>query len=184
MREAPVVKISHRLLPLFAACALSASAASAQQPADSSAANGSQGTPTPATAKDGANTADKKTKKVWTEDDVHKLGGGVSVVGDAKAGSRSSTNTGSKDSTAAYYKEQLGKLQAQLDDTDKKLAELQHFNGDNSSDTAIHMNHRFNRTSIADQIKQLEDKKKQISAQVQNIFDQARRNGIEPGALR
>ena len=178
------MKISHRLLLLFAACALSASAASAQQPADSSTANGSQGTPRPATAKDGANTADKKTKKVWTEDDVHKLGGGVSVVGDAKAGSRSSTNTGSKDSTAAYYKEQLGKLQAQLDDTDKKLAELQHFNGDNSSDTRIHMNHRFNRTSIADQIKQLEDRKKQISAQMQDIFDQARRNGIEPGALR
>jgi hypothetical protein len=179
------MKTPHRLLLLFAACAVSAGAARAQQPADAPSANRSQDTPAP-TARDNANTSDKKAKKVWTEDDVHKLEGAVSVVGDAKSASkrRSSGNTGSKSSAALYYKEQLTKLEGQLDDTDKKLTELQNFNGDNSSDSAIHMNQGLKRTSIQDQIKQLEDKKKQINAQMQNIFDQARRSGIEPGALR
>ena len=181
-----MMKISHRLLLLFTACAISVSSALAQQPADTSSTNGSQSTPSSPRGKDSANTSDKRAKRVWTEDDMLKLGNGVSVVGDRNSGPKTppSANTASKNSTAAYYKEQLAKLQTQVDDTDRKLAELQHFNGDNSSGTAVHMNQRFSRTSIADQIKQLEDKKKQISTQMQNIFDQARRSGIEPGALR
>ena len=178
------MRISRKFLMIFAACAMFAFTAAAQQPADSSSANNSQAATTSTAAKDGADTSDKKTKKVWTEDDVHKLGG-VSVVGDSKSGSKynASTSSGSK-SSAANYKQQLDKLQAQLDDTNKKLAELQNFNGDNAPDTAINPSKHYNRTSIADQIKQLEEKKKQLSAQIQSVFDQARRNGIEPGALR
>ena len=148
----------------------------AQQPADNS-----QSAPTPA-PKD---STDAKTKKVWTEEDLHRLGG-VSVIGDSKSDPNAKTLLcrGAKDSAAASYKQQLARLQAQLDDTDKKLAELEKFNGENSSDTAIRLNHHLDRTSIADQIAHLQAKKKQLMEQIQNVYDQARRNGIQPGALR
>ena len=170
------MKLNAKIVLLFSAAWLCATASLAQQPAENT-------QPTDAsTTKD---SPDAKTKKVWTEEDLHKLGG-VSVIGDSKYGAKGKSSNGgnSKDSKAASYKQQLAKLQAQLDDTDKKLAELQKFNGDNSSDTAIRLNHHLDRTSIAEQIEHLQTKKKQISEQIQNIYDQARRNGIEPGALR
>ena len=180
------MSILRRPLLILVACAVGVFEAGAQQPADNSSANGSQNGSTPAAAKDGADAANKKTKKVWSEDDLHNLGGGVSVVGEAKSDSktRSSVNPGPKNSAATYYKQQLEKLQAQLDETNKKLAELQNFNGDKSSSTGVQVNRRFTTASVPDQIAQLEARKKQIMAQMQDIFDQARRNGIEPGALR
>jgi hypothetical protein len=126
---------------------------------------------------------DKKTKKVWTDDDLHGLGG-VSVVGDGKANSKGHATNGGKDATATSYKQQLEKLQAQLDDVNKRLAELHSFNGESNKDTAIQTNHRLSRGSVADQIAQFETKKAQITEHMQKIYDEARHNGIEPGALR
>lgn len=162
-------------LHLFAG-AVCAGLTQAQQPTGNP-----QNTPSPA-AKD---SSDAKTKKVWTEEDLHRLGD-VSVIGDSKSDTRTKVLTGksSKDSAAASYKQQLAKLQAQLEDADKKLAELEKFNGENSSDTAIRLNHHLDRTSVADQIAHLQSKRKQLTEQMQSIYDQARRNGIEPGALR
>ncbi|HWZ99790.1 MAG TPA: hypothetical protein VN025_18680 [Candidatus Dormibacteraeota bacterium] len=170
---------------LFSAGALFGVGSQAQQPADTSSQTNAQTSANSPATKENTDTADKKTKRVWTDDDLHKLGG-VSVVGDGKSGARTRYTSGnsSKDAAAANYKQQLVKLQGQLDDTNRKITELQNFNGDNSTDTAIQTNHRLNRASVADQITQLESKKKQIEAQIQNIFDQARHSGIEPGALR
>lgn len=39
-------------------------------------------------------------------------------------------------------------------------------------------------TPVADQIQQLEDKKKQIQDQMDAVLDEARKKGIEPGQLR
>lgn len=180
------MKAPQRLLLNLAVCAICVLQTRAQQPTDTSLPSSSQNSSIPTAAKESANAADRKTKKIWSEDDLHKLGGGVSVVGEAKpdARPRPSTNPGTKNSATAHYKEQIDKLQAQLDDTNKKLAELQNFNGDKSTSTAVQMNRRFTTTSVPDQIAQLETKKKQIAAQMQDIFDQARRSGIEPGALR
>ncbi len=170
------MKWNSKFALVFSAAWLSATASRAQQPADNTQS---------AEASTTKDSTDAKTKKVWTEDDLHKLGG-VSVIGDSKsnAKAKSSGSANSKDWKAASYRQQLAKLQAQLDDTEKKLAELQKFNGDNSSDTAIRLNHHLDRTSVAEQIEHLQAKKKQINEQVQNIYDQARHNGIEPGALR
>jgi TolA-binding protein len=174
------MKNSSNVLLILSACALCASSATAQQQADST----QSGTQNSSAASSNTNPGDKKTKKVWTDDDLHGLGG-VSVVGDTKSGAKghASPNNG-KDGTAANYKQQLAKLQAQLDDVTKKLAELRSFNGDSNTDTAIQTNHRLSRGSISDQIAQLETKKSQLSEQMQKIFDEARHNGIEPGALR
>ena len=174
------MKIARKILLIFPVCTLCVCHALAQQPKDSSQ-NGKQDSQdTTARKSDGA---DKKAKKVWTDDDLHGLGG-VSVVGNTKANTKSHSTIGGKDATAANYKQQLAKLQAQLDDINSKIAELKNFNGENNKDTGIQANHHLNRGSVSDQITQLETKKAKVTEQIQKIYDDARHNGIEPGALR
>jgi hypothetical protein len=137
----------------------------------------------------------KKTKKVWTEDDISKVGGGgISVVGDSSNSSASkssaepsgaSSDNSGQSGEVEHYREQLRQLQAQLDATDKKLDELRNFKGDNTSASGgINPNNGYSMTPVADQIKQLEDKKKQIQDQIDSLTDEARKKGIEPGQLR
>jgi hypothetical protein len=173
------MKIACKIFLTLAAGALSVCHALAQQQTDASQ-NGKQDSQSTTTKPDGA---DKKAKKVWTDDDLHGLGG-VSVVGDTKANAKGHSANGGKDATAANYKQQLAKLQAQLDDLNNKITELKNFNGDNNKDTGIQTNHRLSRGSVSDQIAQFEKKKAQITEQIQKIYDDARHNGIEPGALR
>jgi flagellar motility protein MotE (MotC chaperone) len=153
----------------------------------------------PATTKDqpankvSAN-AKKKPKKVWTDDDISKVSGGISVVGDSSPGSDSKTTAepsaensenSAQNSDIQNYREQIRQLEAQLDVTDKKLDELRNFKGDNASASGgIDPNHGYTMTPVADQIQQLEDKKKQIQDQIDSVLDEARKKGIEPGQLR
>jgi|SRR5215475_3998462 len=160
---------------LLSAGVLCAANALAQQAPDAT-----QPAPAAVATKESSDAA-TKPKRVWTDDDVrHGSPAGTS----SKTAKVPAKTANSKDSQAAKLKEQLTKLQGQLDDTNAKLEELQKFNGDNSSDTAIKLNHHLDRTSIADQIAKLETKKKQLEEQIHNIYDQARHSGIEPGALR
>jgi hypothetical protein len=136
----------------------------------------------------------KKPKKVWTEDDISKVGGNISVVGDSSSSgpAKSSSQPGgasSDNSTPGnqveYYRDQIRQLQAQIDATDKKITDLRNFKADNSSASGgINPNHGYSMTSIPDQIKQLEDKKKQIQDKMDAVTDEARKKGIEPGQLR
>ncbi len=137
----------------------------------------------------------KKPRKVWTEDDISKVGG-ISVVGDSSASrpapGRSSSQPGGRGSDDSaqskqldYYRDQLRQLQAQLDVTDKKINDLRNFKADNSSASGgINPNHGYSMTPIPDQIKQLEDKKKEIQDKIDAVTDEARKKGIEPGQLR
>jgi hypothetical protein len=181
----------------FMCAAQSSSASSQQSPAPSAT------TPTPAKTAEGKDQAadkekakdKKKAKKVWTEDDISKVGG-ISVVGDSSAstpaserGSQKPSGTSSDDSAQGkqvdYYRDQLRPLQAQLDATDKKIEELRNFKADNSSASGgINPNHGYSMTPIPDQIKQLEEKKKQIQDRIDAVMDEARKKGIEPGQLR
>ena len=143
--------------------------------------------------KDAAKDA-KKPKKVWTEDDISKVSGGISVVGDTSSsgGAKgSSPSTGESSGNAAQgkevenYRDQIRQLQAQLDDTDKKIDDLRNFKADNTSSSGgINPNHGYSMTPIPDQIKQLEEKKKQIQDKMDAVVDEARKKGIEPGQLR
>jgi len=136
----------------------------------------------------------KKPKKVWTEDDVSKIDGGISVVGGSPS---SGTGQGLPQSPAATpdntalgnqienYRDQIRQLQAQLDATDKKIDDLRNFKADNTSSSGgINPNHGYSMTPIPDQIKQLEEKKKQIQEKMDAVSDEARKKGIEPGQLR
>jgi hypothetical protein len=181
-------------------CAAQSSSGSSQQapppaPAPSSTA------PAAAKSADGKDPADKdatkdkkKPKKVWTEDDISKVSGTISVVGDSSASTSAKSSSGatgaSSDDSAQgrqvdYYRDQLRQLQAQLDATDKKIDDLRNFKADNTSASGgINPNHGYSMTPIPDQIKQLEDKKKQIQDKIDTVTEEARKKGIEPGQLR
>jgi hypothetical protein len=144
-------------------------------------------------------TADKaktKPKRVWTNEEIAGVGGdgAISVVG--KAGSRDSNPSASnsqknaaalsaKYKQAAPYRDRLRQLNNQLETIDKKISELRSFNADNSTPSGgINMHQRYDRTPIDKQIKELEEKQKQIKAQIETVEDQARKNGFEAGQLR
>jgi hypothetical protein len=139
----------------------------------------------------------KKPKKVWTNDDVSSIPGSVSVVGDASKSDSSSSqqNNSSADAGAAAdevrqkqidgYKDQIRQLQSQIDAADKSIAQLKNFKGENNSPSGgINMNQGYNMVPVEDQVKQLEDKKKQMQAKIEDVENEARKNGIDSGDLR
>lgn len=135
----------------------------------------------------------KKPKKVWTNDEIAKTSGGVSVVGEAT--SPSSGTAKKQDSADAKndprqrqineYKDQLSKLQSQIDATDSRINQLKNFKGENTSPSSgINLSQGYDMVPIADQIKQLEDKKKQLRAKMDDIETDAHKNGITSDDLR
>jgi hypothetical protein len=136
----------------------------------------------------------KKPKKVWTEEDISKVGGNISVVGDPSASGPARSNSkasgagsanSAQDNQADYYRKELRRLQTQLDAADKKIEDLRNFKAENSSASGGIDPHRgYYMTPIPDQIKQLEDKKTQIQGKMDALTDEARKKGIEPGQLR
>jgi hypothetical protein len=137
-----------------------------------------------------------KPRKVWTNDEISNVGGdgAISVVGKAGGGdSNPSSNdfqktapgSGAREKQAAAYRDRLHQLNNELEATDKKISQLRNFKGDNTSASGgINMNHGYSMTPVEDQVKQLEEKKKQIQMQIDAVEDQARKNGFEPGQLR
>jgi hypothetical protein len=171
----------------------------ANKPATQSSTSTTTQTPAPASAdqdKDKDKTK-KKPKKVWTNDEISTVSGGISVVGDSSASSsaapasRKSAESDSdgggtaKEKQVATYRDQIQKLRAQIDAADKKINDLRNFKADNTSPTGgINMNKGYNMTPLEDQVKQLEEQKKQIQAKIEALEDEARKNGIEAGELR
>jgi hypothetical protein len=140
----------------------------------------------------------KKPKKVWTNEEMPTLQGKISVVGDPELANATSEsrkwNTDSdsangsnleREKAIANYREQLRQLREQQDGIDKKITDFRNFKADNASPSGgINIRNRYSMTPAEDQIRQLEDKKKQIQTKIDAIEDEARKNGIEPGELR
>jgi hypothetical protein len=172
------------------------------QSQDSSASAPASAKPAPATAAAPAKPAPatpekKKPKKVWTNDDVSTIPGTVSVVGDASKSDSSTSqqkNSSASAGTAADdvrqkqidgCKDQIRQLRAQIDAADKSIAQLKNFKGENNSPSGgINMNQGYNMVPVEDQVKQLEDKKKQMQAKIEDVENEARKNGIDSGDLR
>lgn len=144
-----------------------------------------------------AEGARKKPKKVWTNDEISKVGGqgSISVVGNTTETSAKASSKGApaksagaasvKERQVANYRNQLGQLQNQLETIEKQISELRNFKAENTGASAgININRGYSMTPVEDQVKSLEEKKKQIQAQISNIEDAARKDGIEPGELR
>ena len=136
----------------------------------------------------------KKPKKVWTNDEVATLPGKVSVVGQPHQGveySRQMEGDSSSDkgygqeSQIDSYRQQIGELHNQIDAVDQRIAQLKNFKGENGSPTGgINPNKGYNMVPLEDQVKQLEAKKKQLQGQIDDLENEARKNGIDPGKLR
>jgi uncharacterized protein (DUF342 family) len=139
-------------------------------------------------------TEKKKPKKVWTNEEVGSLRGGVSVVGDgdspAKKGGDSErvASTGGDEARQRQiqnYRKQIQQLRAQIDAADKRIVQLRNFKADGTdASSGINPNRGYNMVPLEEQVKQLEDKKKQLQAKIDDVENDARKNGIEPGELR
>jgi len=140
--------------------------------------------------------AKTKPKKVWTNDEVSNVGGdgAISVVGKAGGGDsnvssnklqKTATGSTAREKQAASYRDRLRQLHNQLETIDKKISQLRDFKADNTSPSGgINMNRGYYMTPVEDQVKQLEEKKKQVQGQIDAVEDEARKKGFEPGQLR
>ena len=136
----------------------------------------------------------KKPKKVWTNEEVKALPGEVSVVGEpdhrVKYKQRGEYDSPSDegDNQAGQiknYRQQIAELRNQIDAADQRIAALKNFKGENSSPTGgINPHQGYNMVPLEDQVKQLEAKKKELQAQIDDLENEARKNGIDPGKLR
>ena len=113
----------------------------------------------------------KKPKKVWTEDDMGKLGNKVSVVGGSNSATTANgpARSGSRDTS--YYRDRLTPLRQQLERIETQIRDLQ---------TAK----LGGRENIARSLERLEAQKKEVQGKIDAVEDEARKDGIEPGQLR
>jgi len=135
----------------------------------------------------------KKPKKVWTNDEISSVrssGGGVSVVGDGRSsrptyGSASTDSDDERQVQIENYRDQIQQIRSEIDAVDNRIAQLKNFKADNSSPSGgINISHGYNMVPVEDQVKQLEERKKKLEAKIEDVEDQARKNGIDPGELR
>ena len=130
----------------------------------------------------------RKPKKVWTNDEISGLNGGVSVVGDeakAKPPKSSNTQSSANASEISRLRRELQKLRTDLEKIDKQIHDLKQFNaGETTGSAGMQLHRGYSSTPVPDQIKQLEEKKKWIEGRIEALEDDARKRGIEPGQLR
>jgi hypothetical protein len=147
----------------------------------------------PSTAEENKPADVKKTKKVWTNEEVGNLQGTVSVVGtkgpgDGSGQTSTSGTRGTVDSRRGKilrYRAAIAELQKKIDAGDARITQLKNFKADDSSPNGgINPNRGYNMIPLDEQVKQLEAKKKQLLASIEDLENQAKKEGIEPGELR
>jgi hypothetical protein len=136
----------------------------------------------------------KKPKKVWTNDEIKTVKGGVSVVGDATPSPRYSESYDPDQQPEGKnlhqqqidnYRSQIQDLQRKIDAVDQRISQLKNFKGENTAPSGgINPNQGYNMVPLEDQVKQLEERKKQYKARIEDVENDAKKNGIAPGDLR
>lgn len=132
-----------------------------------------------AAPKDKASVTDqatkKKPKKVWTNEEISSVGGNISVVGDQKSSGNSYRTPASPSATgaqdAASYRDRLAPLRQQIEDIDREIQQMKSAKGSV-------------RENIESQVQIRETRREKIQAQINEIEEDARRHGIQPGQLR
>lgn len=167
--------------------------AQSQDPSKDSTDSAKPASPAPSTQTD-PTTEKKKPKKVWTNDEISTVKGGISVIGDSNSSPSKSGDKKPADSPAAddahrqqiqNYRDQIAELQSQMDDIDKRIDQLKNFKAEDTSPSGgINPTQGYNMVPLEDQVKQLQDKKKQLQAKIEDLENDARKNGIESGDLR
>jgi hypothetical protein len=134
--------------------------------------------------------ANAKPAKVWTNEDMGKLSGGVSVVGKPPSPNASSTSAKprgySMEKDPNWYRKQLQPLQAEIDQLNAQIEKTKAFlSGDHVNDTSGTIRAYYGVPgNPQDQLKKLEARRDKDVATVNDLLDRARHNDIPPGALR
>lgn len=167
--------------------------AQSQQPSSNPATSPKPAAP-PANGQPAASAQSKKPKKIWTNDDMESVKGTVSVVGDPDPTPEMGGEKGPVASTGAnkvhqrqieVYRSRIRDLRSRIDAADKRIAELKNFKAEDASPSGgLKPYHGYNMIPIEEQVKELEDKKKQLQGKIEDIENEARKNGIDPGELR
>jgi len=128
----------------------------------------------------------KKLKKVWTNDDIPSSKSAVSVVGDPKNKPKRDPSKPANAQYVASVRKQLDKLQGEIADIDKQLADLKNFSSGEPSTTAsgIKLDKSYQREPIEVQMRALQDKKKDLESKVDALLDEARKKGVDSSQLR
>jgi hypothetical protein len=130
----------------------------------------------------------KKTKKVWTNDDMGGASGNViSQVGDSKnsAPDKSAAAKLPSPQVVAAFRKQLATFQAQLSNLEKQIADLKSFTkGEAPGANGLQLHKSYSTEPVEDQLRKLEEKRRLLAAKMDAVFDAARKQGIEPGQLR
>jgi chaperonin cofactor prefoldin len=154
----------------------------------SDAAQSQDASPPPAApAQDSAPPAEtKKPKKVWTNEDIPRTTGAVSVVGDAKSKPQPASSKPANGQYVASVRKQLDKLQGQIADIDKQLVDLKNFSAGEPSTSAsgIKLNKNYEREPIEVQIRALQSQKKDLESKIDDLLDEARKKGVDSSQLR
>lgn len=87
--------------------------------------------------------------------------------------------------TVTKYRNSLQKLQAQLADVNKQLKAFEDFaDGKPVTEGGADLSHGLKRTPADQQATKLQDKKKQLEEQIDAVYEEARKKGIESGQLK
>jgi hypothetical protein len=193
MRKGTQMKLLATATLLFS-LPFATTATHAQSPDASNPPSSAKPADTPASAPATTSPEKKKPKKVWTDDNIGSAKGSVSVVGDGNSSTQKSAEKHEASSGATdqarqnqvqQYREQIQQYRDQMDAIDKRIDQLKNFKGENTSPSGgINMSQGYNMTPVEDQVKQLEDKKKQLQSKIDDTEVEARKNGIDPGDLR
>ena len=185
VRRSFIVCLLAGLLPLFC------QAQNSQDPAASKAPEVS-GSASPAAQASSA-AAPEKTKKVWTNEEMGSLKGTISVVGD-KTASKTNSPTDKKQGNAKSvsheaavrrYRDEIAQLKTQIGVADARISQLKNFKADNAAPSGgLELHKGYTMLPPEEQIKQLEAKKKQLQAKIDDLELQAEKEGIDPGELR
>ncbi len=137
-------------------------------------------TPVDAAAKNAAR------KKIWTNENLSEASGPVSVVGDKHGQKYTATPAKPADpATISRIRENLQKLESQLDEVTLQLSSFKEFQeGETVTRSSMEIQKGYTRMPINQQMAVLRDKKKKLELQLDTLFEEARKKGIDPGALR
>lgn len=136
-----------------------------------------------------ASSGAKKPKKVLTNEDVSNSPGKISVVGNGQNTPGNKPKAAATKTANPQYvtsvRNQIEKLLKQIVDTDKQITDLKNFQSGEPSTNAsgVELDKRYEREPIEVQIRALQDKKKDLQAKVDALYDEARKNGVESGEL-
>ena len=144
-----------------------------------------QNQPAPSSTTDSA-AKNPPPKKVWTNENLSQSGGKVSVIGDTRNQKYTMTPAKPADpATISRIRESLDKLQGQLENVNKQLTAFREFQeGEPVVKGSEDAQKGYSRMPVNQQMTVLQEKRKKLETQIDALFDEARKKGIDPGQLR